>query len=310
MAGFSAQSKAAWALAAKQEGMIHRDQLLDLGFTRHAIAHRVARGRLHPKWPEVYAIGRGDVSRRGMWRGALLACGDDAALSHDTGMAFWEIREEQENGVIHVSVPPGRVIRLEGIRAHRRTHLRPEEIVVLDRMATTSPATTLIDMAPKLTPAALERAVNVADKLELVDPERLRAAIDESPHRPGVAILRRLLDRRTFVLTDSELERRFLPIARRAGLGPPQTAVWLNGFKVDFYWPELGLVVETDGLRYHRTPTQQARDRLRDQAHTAAGLVPLRFTHGQIRYEPNHVENTLRAVRARILASSVRSNRP
>jgi very-short-patch-repair endonuclease len=86
--------------------------------------------------------------------------------------------------------------------------------------------------------------------------------------------------------------------------------VWLNGFKVDFYWPELGLVVETDGLRYHRTPTQQARDRLRDQAHTAAGLVPLRFTHGQIRYEPNHVENTLRAVRARILASSVRSNRP
>jgi very-short-patch-repair endonuclease len=152
--------------------------------------------------------------------------------------------------------------------------------------------------------------VNVADKLELVDPERLRAAIDESPHRPGVAILRRLLDRRTFVLTDSELERRFLPIARRAGLGPPQTAVWLNGFKVDFYWPELGLVVETDGLRYHRTPTQQARDRLRDQAHTAAGLVPLRFTHGQIRYEPNHVENTLRAVRARILASSVRSNRP
>jgi very-short-patch-repair endonuclease len=28
----------------------------------------------------------------------------------------------------------------------------------------------------------------------------------------------------------------------------------VNGFKVDFFWPELGLVVETDGWRYHRTP--------------------------------------------------------
>jgi very-short-patch-repair endonuclease len=290
--------------------MIHRDQLLELGFSRHAIAHRVARGRLYPKWPNVYAVGRTKVSRRGMWRGALLACGTDAALSHDTSMAFWEIRPEEPNDLIHLSVPPGRVVRLEGIRAHRRTNLRRDEIVVVDGIAVTSPATTLIDMAPRLTPVQLERAVNAADKLEVIDPEGLRAALDKSPRRPGLAILRRLLDRPTFVLTDSELERMFLPIARRAGLGKPQTGVWLNGFKVDFYWLEPGLVVETDGLRYHRTPAEQARDRLRDQAQAAAGLVPLRFTHGQIRYEPTQVENTLRAVRARIATSSVRSGRP
>jgi very-short-patch-repair endonuclease len=74
----------------------------------------------------------------------------------------------------------------------------------------------------------------------------------------------------------------------------------LNGFKVDFYWPDLGLVVETDGLRYHRTPAQQARDRLRDQAHTAAGLTPLRFTHSQVAYERAHVRRTLAAVGARL----------
>jgi very-short-patch-repair endonuclease len=68
---------------------------------------------------------------------------------------------------------------------------------------------------------------------------------------------------------------------------------------VDFYWPELGLVVETDGLRYHRTPSQQARDRLRDQAHSAAGIVPLRFTHWQVRHERQHVETTLAAVAQR-----------
>jgi very-short-patch-repair endonuclease len=54
-------------------------------------------------------------------------------------------------------------------------------------------------------------------------------------------------------------------------------------------------VVETDGLRYHRTPAEQARDHLRDQTHTAAGLTPLRFTHEQVRYEPEHVLAVLRA---------------
>jgi very-short-patch-repair endonuclease len=122
------------------------------------------------------------------------------------------------------------------------------------------------------------------------------------PRQRGLGRLKRILDRRTFTLTDSELERRFRPIARGAGLGRPATQVWLNGHRVDFYWPDLGLVVETDGLRYHRTPAQQAVDRERDHAHTAAGLVPLRFTHGQVRYEPGHVQHTLAAVAARIRA--------
>jgi very-short-patch-repair endonuclease len=118
--------------------------------------------------------------------------------------------------------------------------------------------------------------------------------------QPGTAPLRRLLDRQTFVLTDSELERLFLPIARSVGLGRPETAAVVNGFEVDFFWPDLGLVVETDGLRYHRTPAQQARDRLRDQVHTAAGLTPLRFTHAQLRFEPEHVRGVLARVAARL----------
>jgi very-short-patch-repair endonuclease len=74
----------------------------------------------------------------------------------------------------------------------------------------------------------------------------------------------------------------------------------VNGFKVDFHWPDLGLVVETDGLRYHRTPTQQMKDRVRDQAHAAAGLTCLRFTHAQVRFEPDRVRATLAAVARRL----------
>jgi very-short-patch-repair endonuclease len=143
---------------------------------------------------------------------------------------------------------------------------------------------------------ALERAVNEADRLDLIDPEALRAALENFSPLPAVRRLRELLDRQTFRLTDSELERLLLRIARRAGLGAPATGVWLNRFKVDFYWSDLGLAVETDGLRYHRTAAQQERDRVRDQAHISAGLTPLRFTHGQVRFEPLHVETTMRDV--------------
>jgi very-short-patch-repair endonuclease len=82
------------------------------------------------------------------------------------------------------------------------------------------------------------------------------------------------------------------------------TQHWLHGFRADFYWPELGLVVETDGLRYHRTPARQGRDRVRDQALTAAGLTILRFTHAQVRYAAKHVEATLRRVVRRLAARS------
>jgi very-short-patch-repair endonuclease len=48
-------------------------------------------------------------------------------------------------------------------------------------------------------------------------------------------------------------------------------------------------VVETDGWRYHRTASAQTRDALRDQTHTASGLTSLRFSHYQVKYEPQHV---------------------
>jgi hypothetical protein len=189
-----------------------------------------------------------------------------------------------------------------GIVVHRRADLGAGEVTRRHGIPVTTPISTLVDIATCLDRHQLEAAVNEADRRGLTNPQELRAALDELSRRPGLGVLRMVLDRRTFALTDSELERRFLPLARGAGLPPPHTGRYVNGFKVDFYWPDLGLVVETDGLRYHRTPAQQTRDRLRDQAHTATGLTALRFTHAQVRFEPRHVEATLLAVARRLRA--------
>jgi very-short-patch-repair endonuclease len=290
-----------WALVARQHGVVTREQLLDLGFSPQAITHRLSRGRLHPVWRGVYAVGRPELARHGLWMAAVLSCGSEAALSHDSAAALWGIRAH-ERGAIEVSVPAHLRRRRPGIVVHRRAALAAEDLTRRQGIPVTTPICTLIDLATRLRSDQIERAINEADKLDLTDPETLRSAPDEVGRRPGARALRRTLDRRTFALTDSELERRFLPVARAAGLPRPQTGRFVNGFKVDFYWPEVGLVVETDGLRYHRTPAQQARDRLRDQAHVPAGLTCLRFTRAQVTFDPGHVQATLSAVARRLSA--------
>jgi very-short-patch-repair endonuclease len=282
---------------------VSRTQLLAAGFSRQAIEHRIARGRLHRLFPGVYAVGRPDVNQHGRWMAAVLACGPRALISHGSAAALWAIRASLERR-IHVSVPAPLAPRTAGIAVHRRARLGPADVTKRHGIPVTSPALTLVDLALSLTEAQLEAAINEADKLDLIDPEALRSAVDRMPSRPGRARLREILDRLTLTLTDSELERLFLPIVRRADLPAPRTQQTVSGFRVDFFWPELGLVVETDGLRYHRTPAEQARDRIRDQAHVAAGLTCLRFTNAQVRFEPDRVERTLRTVAVRLAGSA------
>jgi very-short-patch-repair endonuclease len=230
---------------------------------------------------------------------AVLSCGPVAALSHHSAGGLLGICVEHD-AVIHVSVVASSARRRPGIRVHRRPSLGPVDLARHAGIPVTRPVRTLLDLATVLGPRPLEAAVNAAANLDLIDPESLRAALDSRAGQPGVVPLRRLLDRHTSRLTDSELERLFLRLVRRSGLPPPVTRQRLNEFRVDFVWPAFGLVVEADSLRYHRTPGQQKRDRERDQAHTAVGLTPLRFTHAQVRYEPKHVEATLIAVARRL----------
>jgi len=240
----------------------------------------------------VYAVGLPDLTLLGELSAAVLACGPGAVLSHISAAEVLGIVVGWRP--IEVTVPPSRTPKLPGIIVHRRS-VPQHERGVCHELPVTSPARTLCDLACELPPAELERVVNEADKLDLIDPEALRSAIEAMRGRPGARALRGLLDRHTFTLTDSELERRFKPIARAAGLPLPETQERVTGFRVDFYWRELGLVVETDGLRYHRTPAQQAAALKRDQAHFRADLTPLRFSHAQIAFEADEVRSALEA---------------
>ncbi|HEY2715560.1 MAG TPA: DUF559 domain-containing protein [Solirubrobacterales bacterium] len=222
---------------------------------------------------------------------AVLACGgrDGAVLSHRSAAALWGVA--REGRLIDVSTV--REKRRPEIRSRSRPGLFPAHTTVWRGIPVTTIGQTLVDVALELPRDDLERAVNDADKHGLVDPEALRAGLDEHPGEPGVKPLRALLDKDTFRLSDTHLEVLFRPLAAAAGVPVEQTKCFVNGFEVDFFWPSLGLVVETDGLRYHRTAAAQRRDAVRDNAHVASGLTRLRFTHWQVRYDPDYVGRIL-----------------
>jgi very-short-patch-repair endonuclease len=222
---------------------------------------------------------------------AVLVGGEGAVLSHCSAAALWEIGEE--SGWIDISVRRRCELRSPGVRFRGRLSLTPADLVLRDNLPVASSAQTLVDLATELDPVPLERAVNDANKRDLIDPEALRAELIRFRGNPGVRPLRHLLDKLFFRLSDSDLEIYFRRIVRATKLPIPLAKQRVNKFEVDFFWPDLGLVVETDGLRYHRTPSAQLRDARRDRAHVMAGMTPLRFTHYEVRYEPSRVRAEL-----------------
>jgi very-short-patch-repair endonuclease len=154
------------------------------------------------------------------------------------------------------------------------------------RLPVTTPEQTLLDLAPRLTGRELERAVDEALAMGLTTRAKLTAASTQSAHRSGAADLRALVaERRPTTVTRSQAEENFLRMIREAGLPQPEINVGLCGFEVDFYWRELGLVVEVDGYRWHASKSAFERDRRKDAILRGNGLHLMRVTWDQMERE-------------------------
>jgi very-short-patch-repair endonuclease len=280
---------AAWELARRQHWVVTRGQLLALGASSEEVRGLSERGRLHALWPGVYAVGRPDVGRTGLYRGATLACGPDARLAGLSAADLYGLRAGGRGGRGRRPRPvPPPAARHPGTPSHPPSGAAPQEGIPLD-----DPVTVLVDLAAALPDEEVEDAVNAADRLGLVPTPRLRRALGTHPRRRGRDRLISILDAQTFSRSQSVLERRFLSLVRESRLPLPASQRRIGRHRVDFHYPDHGLVVECDSLRHHRTAASQTRDLERDQAHARAGLRILRFTHLQVFRRPAHAETVL-----------------
>jgi hypothetical protein len=256
-------------IAARQHGVVTIAQLAECGVDRWAVGRRVRAGRLHRLHRGVYAVGHTALPLRGRWLAAVLASGEDALLSHRSAAALWGMLSTSAPK-IDVIVPPG-----SGRRSTAAIRIRrgSRDGTVHHGIPVTSPRCTLDDLAASKLPRwQLRKAGEVAQRLgESVTPQGPRSPLEAA----------------FLALCDDE----------------PVVNATVEGFEVDFHWPDARLIVETDGHEHHGTRAAFERDRARDQALVAAGWTVVRFTYRQVLEEPARVRDVLLSVRSRSLAT-------
>src|SRR4051794_13838296 len=189
------------AVAACRHGVISSTQLADIGVDRVGIWRRVRVGRLHRLHRGVYAVGHEKITQHGRWLAAVLACGEQAVLSHRSAAALWGMRPTSSHlSEVTARSTGGRPDR-PGILVHTSKHLPPEDTTRHDGIPLTSPPRTIQDLRRVLPPDHLRAAIRWAEVLRLdIGPQP-----DYEPDH-----------------TRSELERRLLALCRLRGLPPPE----------------------------------------------------------------------------------------
>jgi very-short-patch-repair endonuclease len=271
-------------LATIQHGIVSHRQLLAIGLTRSMIESRKLCGWLLPVHRGVYAVGHRALPRFAREVAALLAMPPSALLSHETAARLWGFhREPEPSSDIDLLVRGGGGRWRDGINERRTKLAWRLERAYAKGLPVTTPEQTLIDLATRLTPRALERAVDEALATGLTTRSRLSAAATLSTHRAGAADVRTLVaERRPSTITRSKAEEKFLSLIREAELPQPEIDVPLYGFTVDFYWREVGLVVEVDGYQWHASKSAFERDRRKDAILRGNGLQLTRVTWDQM----------------------------
>ena len=294
------------ALAARQHGVVTRDQLIDAGLGRGAIAHRIRIGWLHRMHRGVFAVGHPPLTREARWMGGVLACGEGAGLSHACATALWEIRPY--TGIyIDVTVPSraGRASR-DRIRLHRSSTLSADDVTTHRGIPVTTIARTLLDVAATLRAPSLARTIEQTEIARLFDLKKVEETLARHPHHPAAKRLRHALALyRDDEFSRSELERDFLALCDVHGIPRPLVNRIVEGKEVDFFWSDQRVIGETDGRETHFTLAAFEGDRARDTRLVALGYRVLRFTERQIRYDGATVAERVAAV----LASARRASR-
>lgn len=274
-----------------QWGRVSFRQLQEAGVSRARITRWSRNGYLRRVLPHVYAVGHVAESLEADLMAAILYAGRGAMLSHATALWWHELREQQP-AAIQVSTPR-KCASLPGIEVYAR---RDVERIHHRRLPTTTVAQTLLDFAVTADVESMVRALAEADYRRVLDPSALRAIC--GPGCVGSVTLKQALREHQPALakTKSPLERAFRALCRNGGIPAYEVNHRVCGFKVDAFWPDVGVVVELDGIQGHATPAQMRRDRRRDLKLRAAGYIVVRYSYDQVMCEPDAVLADLQAV--------------
>jgi hypothetical protein len=168
-----------------QFGVASTSQLHDNGLSDQAIYRRVAASR-HDR------LRRGVVANPGVDGGieqhitaAVLAGGDEAFASHESGLCVWDMLRPTA-ALIEITTPLARRVRLKGVRCHRSSLLVEAKDVCIHRgIRVSTPERTIVDVSGRFDLKMLGRIVDDALRRRLTTYARLVETAERLPPAPG-----------------------------------------------------------------------------------------------------------------------------
>ncbi len=281
-------------IAVRQGGHVTTQQLRAAGVSKDVVTVRVRTGELIRVHRGVYAVGHGSTNDRDRAWAALLAAGSVSALCGPSAAACWSLRRRYP-AEVDVITPLRR--RIPGVRLQRCGTLVERDLVTHEGLRVTSPARTLLDMAPLITARVLDRYHNELRMRALIDNEQLvDVAVRNRQHR-GARKLLELAGASAGEAKRSPLELDWPRFARKYRLPDYEMNVALAGYTVDVLFTSPRLIVELDGWGTHGTRSAYERDRARDATIFARTGVPtVRITHDGFHADPREQAERLHAI--------------
>jgi very-short-patch-repair endonuclease len=268
--------------------VVTRRQLTKLGYTKEMIDHDLETGRLQAWHRSVFAVGHQGLSAHGLCTAAVLFRGQGALLSHQSAIWLWGLEKKLEIPV-HVSVR-WRGHSQDAIGLHHCPALRGEDVAETERLPVTAVPRALLDYAAEAKGWRLERVIDKADRLGLLDLAGVERITDEVRGHRGRGPLRRaMVIYAEEGFTRSGGEKRMLAALAEAGVRRPAVNNFIEGYELDFYWGPERLAVELDSWEYHRSRRSFEEDRERQENLAMAGVETIRISGTRLKREPRQV---------------------
>ena len=280
-------------IAKRQHGAFSHRQAVSAGLSPRQIGHRRAVGA----WVDLeYAVYALDSSPE-TWHREVMAAVLSKNHARASGFTAGVLHElpHCRAGKPEISVPStgNAVSRIAVVR--RRSDTRTRKLVLIDRIPTFDAATTLFDLAPRLSAGKLRRAIDDCLVRGRVTPEELVAVLETytGSRMAGTVRFRDVIKDLSgaYVATESELEGLLFALLDDPRIPNPERQARLTWWdelphRVDANIPPWRLIVEGDGRTYHTKREDFERDRHRDNLAVAHGYRVLRFTYRMLKDAP------------------------
>ncbi len=289
--------------ALRHHGLITREAALGVGISERTWYRAVGSGAAELLHPGVARLWGSAPSLPQRALAAVLAAGRGAMASHRTAAALWGIERPDDDPLEVLLSSRSRCVSVDDVVVHRPRDLVDLRPVLRDRVPTSNPMRTLLDLGAVDADAVYPAAVAVL-AAGLVSPMALKSALMRHARkgRHGVSAFRDALDRLDTdgLPTDSELETVMRDLLTVSRLPPAIFHARVAGYEVDFLVAGSCVVLECDGWTSHGLDRDQFEyDRLRGADLVAAGYAVVHFTWRQVIDTPGLVVGRIRRAIAR-----------